>query len=147
MLRYITLYLPWFVFYIKWKTVRLGLLTSIYKRKLEKTVSYTTQTTFTFDFLVISIKPITIEDMIGMEMDVHHIWAGDKDITWSIPTYRRHSPSRITDLMICRKNNNKYKYASYQSRYAIAIAINKKHKFKGVANETIWILFLSHSSR
>ena len=29
MLRYRTLYLPWFVFYIQWKSVRLELLTSI----------------------------------------------------------------------------------------------------------------------
>ena len=30
MLRYITLYLPWLVFYIEWKSVRLELLTSIF---------------------------------------------------------------------------------------------------------------------
>ena len=30
MLRYITLYLSWFVFYLEWKSVRLELLTSIY---------------------------------------------------------------------------------------------------------------------
>ena len=36
MLRYIVSYLPWFVFYLEWKSVRLELLTSIYndlKRK------------------------------------------------------------------------------------------------------------------
>ena len=33
MLRYIPLYLSWFVFYIEWKSVRLELLTSIYFKK------------------------------------------------------------------------------------------------------------------
>ena len=44
MLRYRTLYLPWFVIYIEWKSVRLELLTSIY--------AYT-QTAVAFDTLLV----------------------------------------------------------------------------------------------
>ena len=36
MLKYIVLYLPWFVFYLEWKIVRLELLTSIYDTKIAK---------------------------------------------------------------------------------------------------------------
>ena len=38
MLRYRTLYLPWFVFYLEWKSVRLELLTSIFCTKTNNKV-------------------------------------------------------------------------------------------------------------